>query len=234
MLFTLGTAAKRIRWYHSIHLPDGSITNGIDKSDLRYNLLRSQWENQVYFRGRSVLDVGAWDGYFSFKAEELGAERVLATDHYCWSGNGWGNKEGFDFAKRYRNSEVEELDIDIQDLSPESVGRFDISLFLGVLYHRIDFFSALAAVASVTHHQILIETALDKEIDQTIPLVKFYPFREYNNDPTNWFVPNHKTMEAMLAVLGFGIQNFFEFTFGRPPLPRGAYIAVRESPHPVF
>ena len=35
--------------------------------------------------GKSVLDIGAWDGYFSFAAERRGAERVVALDHYTWS-----------------------------------------------------------------------------------------------------------------------------------------------------
>ena len=36
------------------------------------------------FRGRSVLDIGAWDGYYSFLAERRGAARVVALDHYAW------------------------------------------------------------------------------------------------------------------------------------------------------
>jgi tRNA (mo5U34)-methyltransferase len=36
-------------------------------------------------RGKSVLDVGSWDGYFAFAAERLGADRVVALDHYVWA-----------------------------------------------------------------------------------------------------------------------------------------------------
>jgi tRNA (mo5U34)-methyltransferase len=36
-------------------------------------------------RGKSVLDIGAWDGFFSFEAERHGAARVVALDHYIWS-----------------------------------------------------------------------------------------------------------------------------------------------------
>ena len=36
------------------------------------------------FRGRTVLDIGAWDGYYSFLAERQGAARVVALDHYAW------------------------------------------------------------------------------------------------------------------------------------------------------
>ena len=34
--------------------------------------------------GRSVLDIGAWDGKFSFLCEQSGASRVVALDHYAW------------------------------------------------------------------------------------------------------------------------------------------------------
>src|SRR5215210_1776907 len=34
--------------------------------------------------GKSVLDIGAWDGYFSFEFERRGAERVLAIDTHSW------------------------------------------------------------------------------------------------------------------------------------------------------
>ena len=38
--------------------------------------------------GLTVLDIGAWDGAYSFMAERLGAKRVLATDSVVWSGGG--------------------------------------------------------------------------------------------------------------------------------------------------
>ena len=47
-----------------------------------------------------MLDIGAWDGALSFEAERRGASRVLATDSFCWSGEGWGTKDGFEFARK--------------------------------------------------------------------------------------------------------------------------------------
>ena len=35
--------------------------------------------------GQSVLDIGAWDGFFSFESERRGANRVLAVDSFCWN-----------------------------------------------------------------------------------------------------------------------------------------------------
>lgn len=73
-------------------------------------------------RGQSVLDIGAWDGYYSFAAERQGAGRVLATDHLCWGGEGWGTQDGFNLARQALNSKVEDLEIDVLDHSPEKVG----------------------------------------------------------------------------------------------------------------
>lgn len=70
-------------WYHSIDLGDGIVTSG-KKSAAD---LAREWAafGMPDLRGKTVLDVGAWDGYFSFQAEEAGATRVVALDHYMWS-----------------------------------------------------------------------------------------------------------------------------------------------------
>ena len=88
----LAAQAEAIRWYHSIDLGGGIVTRGIDDTPLRLarlDLPRS-------FAGLTVLDIGAWDGFFSFEAERRGASRVVAADYYSWHGSGWGSKAGFD------------------------------------------------------------------------------------------------------------------------------------------
>lgn len=70
-------------WWHSIDLGDGVVTPGVKGLDQ----LRGEWDALELpdLRGRSVLDVGAWDGWFAFEAERRGASRVCALDHYVWS-----------------------------------------------------------------------------------------------------------------------------------------------------
>ena len=63
-------------------LGQGVITKGVDNTPER--LSRLQWPATL--AGQSVLDVGAWDGFFSFEAERRGAARVVATDYYSWHG----------------------------------------------------------------------------------------------------------------------------------------------------
>lgn len=82
----LQAKADSVRWYHTIDLGHGLVTEGVDNSPER--LARLRLPNDL--SGRSVLDIGAWDDFFSFEAERRHASRVVATDHYAWHGTGWG------------------------------------------------------------------------------------------------------------------------------------------------
>ncbi len=80
----LNKAAQNVGfWWHSIDLGDGVVTDGKKSADQ----LAAEWAALELpdLRGKTVLDVGAWDGYFSFQAERHGAARVVALDHYSWS-----------------------------------------------------------------------------------------------------------------------------------------------------
>jgi tRNA (mo5U34)-methyltransferase len=70
-------------WFHSIDLGDGTVTPGAKSAaDLASELESLRLPD---LEGRSVLDIGAWDGFYSFEAERRGAARVVALDHYVWS-----------------------------------------------------------------------------------------------------------------------------------------------------
>jgi tRNA (mo5U34)-methyltransferase len=70
-------------WWHSIDLGDGVVTPGAkSRAWLEAELARLELGD---LHGKSVLDIGAYDGFYSFAAERLGAERVVAFDQYVWS-----------------------------------------------------------------------------------------------------------------------------------------------------
>ncbi len=70
-------------WWHSIDLGQGVVTPGHKSPEvLRLEVERQRWPE---LRDKSVLDIGAWDGFFSFEAERRGASRVVSLDHYIWS-----------------------------------------------------------------------------------------------------------------------------------------------------
>jgi tRNA (mo5U34)-methyltransferase len=178
--------AKRARvattgWYHSIDLGDGVVTPGLSKNQIDEALLPDP-------TGRDVLDIGAWDGFYSYWAERRGARRVVAMDHYVWgvdivareaywrecAARGelpdhtidverfWNDdlpgKRGFDIAHDILDSKVEAVVGNFLDAEPAVVGTFDIVLFLGVLYHMKDPLRSLEQVRRLTTRTAVIET----------------------------------------------------------------------------
>jgi FkbM family methyltransferase len=75
--------AKVDFWWHSIDVGDGVCTPGAKTRDVS----DTEWRRMAVgdLTGRSVLDIGAWDGAYSFAAEEAGASRVVALDEYVWA-----------------------------------------------------------------------------------------------------------------------------------------------------
>jgi len=197
-LDALRQEVARIRWWHALDLGNGIVTPGI--SDNVATLKKLGLPPRL--EGKTVLDIGAWDGYFSFEAERRGALRVLATDSFAWSGGSLGTKAGFELARRVLGSKVEDLQIDAMDLSPDRIGTFDLVLFLGVLYHMRHPLLALERVFSVTRDQLILETASDLVWIRR-PAIAFYPETELDGDPTNWYGPNPPAIAAMLRAVGF-------------------------------
>lgn len=193
------------RTYHSYVFDDGETMEGFRP------IASLREEADLIFRhdiaGKSVLDIGAWDGYFSFEAEKRGASRVLATDNFCWTGPGWGTRQGFEYAHNKLGSKVEALDIDVPDLTPAAIGTFDVVLFLGVLYHVKDPLRCVEAVSAVCTDMVICDTvtALDG-LDE--PVMRYFIGDEMSNDPTNFWSQNKKCLQAMFTEYGF---KRFEF-----------------------
>jgi tRNA (mo5U34)-methyltransferase len=149
--------------------------------------------------GKTVLDVGARDGYFSFAAERFGASRVLAIDSGNWSRP--GGKRCFERLREALASRVEDREVDVLDVSPETVGRFDVVLFLGVLFHMRDPLLALEGAASVTKELLVVETLVDMAFLRS-PAATFYP-SEKRKGKSSWWGPNRAAVLGMLESVGF-------------------------------
>ncbi|MCI0598384.1 MAG: DUF1698 domain-containing protein [Beijerinckiaceae bacterium] len=214
------------RWFHSIELGEGHLSKG-DKP----NFILRGMANEVFRRGaagKTVMDIGAWDGFYSFEAERRGAARVLATDHFCWSGQGWGTKKGFDYAHARLGSRVESLDIDLPGLDPSALGTFDIVLFLGVLYHLRDPYAGLERAAAMTHDLLIVETVTACNV-LPIAVMRFYLGKELNNDPTNFWAPNVRCLRGLLNGLGFGRIDIVRNRFSQPNISRHFAFASNRS-----
>ncbi len=130
-------------WWHSIDLGQGVVTPGYQSPEL----LKAEWQHLQIgdLSGKSVLDIGAWDGWFSFQAERAGAERVVALDYRDGEA-----RRGFDVARAALGSSVEYVAADFMANDLAGLGEFDVVLFLGVLYHLREPILGLERVAGLT------------------------------------------------------------------------------------
>lgn len=194
---------NKINWFHRIDLGGGVVTPGFDDTPTKLDQIHLPADLQ----GKTVLDIGAWDGFFSFEAEKRGAMRVVALDGGVWKVPSIG-RAGFEFAKKALKSRVEPVELEVSEISIDRLGQFDLVLFLGVLYHLPDPFGSFLKVASVAARDIIIETHVDF-VEAKVPAIAFYPFEECANDATNWCGPNQLAVEGMLRFAGFSkIKSF--------------------------
>jgi tRNA (mo5U34)-methyltransferase len=213
----------KLKWWHPIDLGNGIVTPG---ADIHAPARLVETGMPADLTGLSVLDIGAWDGFFSFAAERRGAKRVLATDSFCWDGGGWGTKAAFDLARRALQSKVEDKWIQVLDLSPETVGVFDVVLCLGILYHMKHPLLTLERVANVTGKHLIMQTQVDM-LAVKRPAIAFYPGTELNGDPTNWVGPNPAAVVAMLHLVGFSRVEILSKSF-----PDDVPLETLETPRP--
>jgi tRNA (mo5U34)-methyltransferase len=210
-----------IPWFHQIDFGGGVLSPGWIKASKISRMERSIF-GSLNLAGKSVLDIGCWDGAYSIAASRRGAARVLATDHYVWH-DGPGDRRAFEMAREYLAPEIDVMDIPVDELSEARVGRFDVVLFLGVFYHLRDPFGVLERVASLAREVLVVESRLTQHLNPR-PVMQFHPGASLENDPTNWWTPNRACMEAMLTDLGFA-----SIRFARPDfrMRRGMFHARR-------
>jgi tRNA (mo5U34)-methyltransferase len=220
-------------WWHSIDLGHGVVTDGTKTPE--YLAVEHRSLGLPDLHGKTVLDVGAWDGFYSFACERAGAAHVVALDHFVWSidlptyqrryrqaverglvtaepsndpelwrPDELPGKRGFDVAHAALGSDVEVIVIDFQQADLEAIGRFDIVLFLGVIYHMRDPLEALRRLLSLTGELAVIESetfALGGAEHR--PLFEFVGGGGRLGDPTNWWIPNRRGLEELCLAAGF-------------------------------
>jgi tRNA (mo5U34)-methyltransferase len=173
-------------------------------------------------RGMRVLDIGAWNGGFSFECERRGAAEVV--------GYGVDNAQqsGFERIRDLLGSKtVRYEEGSVYNLTPERMGMFDIVLFLGVLYHLRYPMVGIDNVYSVTKKTAYVETHVMDHCfipagqDSSravslqsvspdlvnVPLWQFYRRGELGNDTSNWFGPNIRAVLDAFGSAGFAIEH---------------------------
>ena len=182
-------------WYHSIELPGGEVIQGLQSVELLTTRL-SQFPVPADLRGKRVLDIGAWDGWFSFEMERRGAQ-VVALDAT--------RNPKLLLARDLLGSKIEYVNADISRISAKELGHFDIVLFMGVLYHLKHPLLALENVCEMTDELACLESyVIDDGRDLSAPpILEFYEGTELRGQFDNWCGPNTSCLLAMARAAGF-------------------------------
>ena len=181
--------------YHSLELNDGQVIPGlISISDLRTRI--DAYGLPEDLTGKRVLDIGAASGWNSFECERRGAD-VVAIDYVEY--------EELTAVKRLRESKLEYVVMDMDELTPERFGYFDYVLFFGVLYHLRHPLLGLERVCAVTRGTALIESFVTEESGCNL---EFYETDQLGGQIDNWFGPSVECLKAMTRSAGFAQVDF--------------------------
>src|SRR5215813_3689617 len=174
-------------WYHSFEGIDGAMP---------LVWLQERWSRfplPADLAGKRVLDIGSWDGWFSFEAERRGASVTSVDreeiDNYRTMHRSLGSKNDYRI-------------LDLYELPTAGLGRFDIVFCLGVLYHLKHPVLGLEIVCSLATEVAIIETFVT-EGDPEIPVMEFYETTELNGQMDNWVGPTANCVLAMCRTAGF-------------------------------
>src|SRR5579884_4121521 len=206
-------------WYHTLDLPGSVTTPGW--FDLRPIVARMPWPE---IRGKRCLDIGTYDGFLAFELEGRGASEVVATDiadHTQWD---WPPRlrakgpdalaaiagpekgRGFRTAHAALNSSVQRVELNIYEISPERIGRFDVVVCGSLLLHLRDPLRALAAIRSVCDGFLL--SAEEIRLDLMAHLSrKPVAFLDGVSDLVQWWVPTQAGHVRMLEAAGFDLER---------------------------
>src|SRR5579885_1422809 len=134
------------KWVHCIDVGGGVKTPGVWGDG---NPSQIQAMHEIDFRGRKVLDIGCWDGKWSFEAERLGAAEVYATDILSQR---WPEyqKPTFELARRLLGSRVKHYpDVSVYEVERLGIRDFDVVLYTGIYYHIRDPLRAFSCLRRV-------------------------------------------------------------------------------------
>lgn len=192
----------RTAWYHRIELPGGLITPGrIGPSEA---ILRAL--DVIDFRGRTVLDLGCWDGLWAFEAERRGASAVHAIDDVTQRDH--LDSRGFTIARELLGSQVVyRPDVSVYDIDRSGLPNADIVLFLGVYYHLKHPLLAFSRLRRVCRENALLMVEGPAFRSLTRSYASFYYGRWHVGDPSNWWVPSRKCLRQMMECSFFRVEE---------------------------
>jgi tRNA (mo5U34)-methyltransferase len=205
--------------HHRINLGEEITTPGLQDTQA----LLSQISLPNSLKDLRVLDLGARDGFFSFECEKRGAREVVAIDYVD------EKVSGFSLCKKILKSKVKFINANIYSINPKFLGKFDVVLFLGLIYHlrhpalAIDrIYDVLNPKGLLIVESHIIDNALVDSSGNWISLIEdykniqiaqFYSNGSLAGDVTNFWAPNQKCLELLLSNSGFEITDSWTIAF---------------------
>ncbi len=231
-------------WFHNLRLrgiataPEHFLGN---YPEVKFESFRSALPTDM--TGKSVLDIGCNAGFYSFEMKRRGAERVVGVD----------TDTGYLRQARFA-AEVMSMDVEFREMAVWDVAqlgeRFDLVIFMGVLYHLRHPLLALDLIHEHVAKDMLLFQSMQRGSRELAHVEEDYDFNEpapfdepgypkmhfierrYSHDETNWWVPNRACTEAMLRSSGFSIEAQPEhevYLCRRHPVP-----TPPDGPHVVY
>jgi SAM-dependent methyltransferase len=234
-------------FYHTLDLPEIGVVDG--HWDLRGRF--DDYIGGVDLQDKTVLDVGAGNGFLTFEAEKRGAREVVSfdigdarfqhllpfkdtlyyTDHAKWRihRNAWHDrwKNGYWLAHRLNQSKARAFYGDVCEL-PAELGLFDVTIVGSVLEHLRDQISGMASVARRTKSTMIIVTGMLENEDKT---ALFVGSADQPDQNYTWWAYSLGIYRDVLKMLGFRItsmtSNMYKYQFSGSDACRYTIVAAR-------
>jgi tRNA (mo5U34)-methyltransferase len=211
-------------WFHNLHLPDGRQTCPDhflgDFPSFKWRQLAPHLPDNLH--GQTALDIGCNAGFYTFELARRGAQvlGIDLDDRYLRQARWAAAHFGLDRQVRFEQMQVYDL--------AQRAEKFDLVLFMGVLYHlrypmlgldivcqhvnRLMVFQTLTMPGAEVFAETWDRTFSPDDHDRKLMLEPGWPkmaFLEHGfaHDPTNWWCPNHAAVEAMLRSAGMKVNS---------------------------
>ena len=217
--------AELAPWFHNIRL--GDVETAPDHFLGDYPRFKFETFAHVIpddLTGKTVLDIGCNAGFYSVEMKRRGAARVVGIDsdeRYLAQARLACEVLGFDGIE-FRNLDVYQV---------ARLGeKFDLVIFMGVLYHLRHPLLALDLIREHVAGDLMLFQTLQQGSTEVLDVPADYEFfepgtttppaffddpgypkmhfieREFAHDWTNWWAPNTAASRAMLRASGFAIE----------------------------
>jgi tRNA (mo5U34)-methyltransferase len=209
----ISSLIKQKTWYHRYELLPGVITPGKIEVEPRKTL--DAYGAPGKLAGQEVLDIGAWDGAYTFEFERRGA-KVTALDIQD------PDRTGFNVSKKILKSNALYICASVYDLPHEFKNKFDIVFYSGVYYHLKNPLLAFMRIwdslkpngmiyfaGSILSHTDPVDAFWKDKIEileqlSSLPVAYFVKdaYGKFN-DPSCWFIPTPCCLRDWLSATGY-------------------------------